>query len=132
VIAKRLREREVDLARQRVVFESRKVLDAGEAMRDLQAISELEGEVRALAWTLALSGPKPKGLVGVRAADPAVQLEPVPGLACWLLEIAADPEPGFGNRQWGALLSDGQVGALAVMIAGLVGQGSIEGDAHAS
>jgi hypothetical protein len=66
VIAKRLREQEQQVERQRVVFESRKVWDAGEAMRDLRAISELEGEVRALAWALALSRPQSQGLVGVR------------------------------------------------------------------
>jgi hypothetical protein len=126
VIAKRLRERERDLERQQAVFESRKVWDAGEAMRDLRAISELEGEVKGLSWALALAGTKPQGIVGVRPEDPPVSLEPLPGLGCWLLEIGADPEPGFGNRQWGALLSDGQVGALVVVLARLA-----EGDLHA-
>jgi hypothetical protein len=95
-------------------------------MRDLRAIGELEGEVNGLSWALALAGPKPKGLVRVPPEDPPVSLEPLPGLGCWLLEIGADPEPGSGTRQWGALLSDGQVGALVLLLARLS-----EGDLHA-
>jgi hypothetical protein len=130
MIAQRLQQQEQELGRQRVVFESRKIWDAGEAMRDLRAISELEGEVRALSWALALACPaRDRRLVGVPPLEASVVLEPVPGLGCWLLEVAPDPEPGFGNRRWGALLSDGQVRALADAVPrGLVrGEGGVDG-----